>query len=224
MSIPSIITPMNMSLVRDAICQLLANERDKQIELARKSGADEEWIENTLDFTIFPKRFRYPSAEDLPCVYVYFNEGTFPGEEQDIYSNNFLGNLQVEYYAGGVNEIDEDEENIDYSLIKTADTNAEDRLNYLTAQIYKILCSEETNVYKGTDGLVNSFSIAKWKRILTTKETSPAESVLGAMFSFNVGIEEATYYTNTTQIKEFYTKLHIRDEFTPPIIRQILEF
>lgn len=226
MTIQSIITPMNSSLVRDAICQLLANQRDNQIALAQKAKASDDWINQTIDFTIFPKRFRFPDASDMPCVYVYFDEGVFPTDEQDIYENEFVGSLQVEYYACGVNESyveDEDDEN---SLgLKIADSNAEDRLNYLTAQIYKILCSEPTNIYKATDGLVKTFTVRKWERLLTPRDvTSAAESVLAARFTFDVGISEPTYYENTIQIKEFYTKLNIKDEFIDPLTRQILEF
>lgn len=223
MSIPSIITPMNFSLVRDALCQHIANVRDEQIELARKGGASEDWINQTIDFTVFPKRFRFPDASDMPCVFVYFNEATF--EEQDIYETNLLGQLQVEYYTCGINETyREDDENPDLLGLKMADTNAEDRLNYLTAQLYKILNSEPTNVYKATDGLVHSFTVRKWERLLTPRDVpSAAESVLVARFTFDVGINEPTHYENTIDIMEFYTKLNIEDEFIDPLIRQILD-
>lgn len=226
MSIPSIITPMNFSLVRDSICQLLANERDNQIKLAKQGGASEEWINQTIDFTIFPKRFRFPDASDMPCVYVYFNEGIFPTDEQDIFENELVGQLQVEYYTCGINEMfSEDDEDSSCIGLKEADSNAEDRLNYLTAQLYKILCSEPTNIYKATDGLVKTMTVRKWERLLTPRDVpSAAESVLAAKFTFDVGITEPTYYENTNQIKEFYTKLNIEDEFIDPLTRQILEF
>lgn len=226
MSIPSIITPMNFSLVRDSICQLLANERNNQIKLAKQGGASEEWINQTIDFTIFPKRFRFPDASDMPCVYVYFNEGIFPTDEQDIFENELVGQLQIEYYTCGINEMfSEDDEDSSYIGLKEADSNAEDRLNYLTAQLYKILCSEPTNIYKATDGLVKTMTVRKWERLLTPRDVpSAAESVLAAKFTFDVGITEPTYYENTNQIKEFYTKLNIEDEFIDPLTRQILEF
>lgn len=221
MSIPTIITPMNMTLVRDAICQHIVNIRESQKELAIASGADDNWVLQNLNFVVFPKRFRFPNAEELPCVYVYFNEGDFPEDEQDIYENQLVGKLQVEYYAGGINEFDEEEE-ADEQVIATADANAEDRLQYLTAQLYKTLCSEETNVYQATNNLVNSFKPRKWKRILTPKEANSTESVLGAKLEFDVGINEPTYYKNTTLIKEFYTTLKIQDEFIDPLAKIIL--
>lgn len=90
MSINSIITPMNFSLARDAICQLLATERDKQIELAKEGGATEGWIHQTMDFTVFPKRFRYPDVSEMPCVFVYFNRGSFPEAVLISLTNFFL--------------------------------------------------------------------------------------------------------------------------------------
>lgn len=225
MSINSIITPMSFSLARDAICQLLATERDKQIELAKEGGATEGWIHQTMDFTVFPKRFRYPDVSEMPCVYVYFNRGSFPEDRQDLYENEFVGNMQVEYYACGLNEdLTDKTEDEALKLINEAEANAEDRLNYLTAQIYKILFSEPTNLYRATDNIVHSVKLKDWERILTPRDTlGAAEGVLAARFSFELGINEKTYYTNTLNIKEFYTKLQIREEFIDPLIRRIWE-
>lgn len=223
MSISSIITPMNFSLARDAICQLLATERDKQIELAKEGGASDEWVHQTMDFTVFPKRFRYPDVSEMPCVFVYFNRGTFPEDSQDAYENEFIANMQVEYYACGLNEelTDKTEDEI-LKLINKAESNAEDRLNYLTAQLYKILFSEPTNLYRATDNIVHSVRLKDWERILTPRDTlGAAEGVLAARFSFELGINEETYYTNTLNIKEFYTKLQIREEFIDPLIRRV---
>lgn len=215
--IPSIITPMNFTLARDSICQHLANEREKQKELAKETGATDDWISRNINFVIFPKRFRFPDVQDMPCVYVYFNELDFPEDEQDAYCNEALGNLVVEYYAVGLN--DEEESETD----KDADTNAEDRLSYLTSQLYKILCSEATNLYTATGKMIKGFTIKSWKRIITPENDNTAGTVLGAKFEFNVEFSEPTYYANTYEIKEFYTKLNIRDEFIDPFVRVILD-
>lgn len=220
MTIPSIITPMNFSLARDAICQLLANERDAQIALAEGSEAGENWISQNIDFTIFPKRFRFPDAADMPCVFVYFNEMLFPESEQDIYCNSALATLRVEYYATGKSESGINANGEPFE--KTADENAEDRLNYLTAQIYKILCNE-TNVRKGTNNLVVHSLIKKWERILSPENNNSAETVLGAAFTFELGFEEPTYYAQTHEIQEFYISLDIQDEFIDPLVRVLLD-
>lgn len=214
--IPSIITPMNFTLVRDAICQHLANCRENQKELVRASGEGEEWIEKNIHFTIFPKRFRFPDLNDMPCVYVYFNEMNFPESEQDTFENVGVGNLVFEYYAVGLNDDEEAETE------KDADTNAEDRLSYLTAQLYKILCSEATNVYDATAKMIKGFTVKSWKRIVTPENDNTAGTVLGAKFEFNVELDEPTYYANTTEINEFYSKLNIRDEYITPFVQVIL--
>lgn len=221
MTIPSIITPMKFSLVRDAICQLLKNERDAQEELARKTGADENWISQIIDFTIYPKRFRLPDVSDMPCVFVYFNEINFPEGGQDIFENSATGTLRVEYYATGISETGVDESGNKF-FIRTADENAEDRLNYLTAQIYKILCNE-SNVRKGTNDIVSHTLIKKWERILTPEDKNTAETVLGAAFTFELGFDEPTYYVETQEIREFYTTLDIQEEFIDPFVRVILD-
>lgn len=212
---------MNFSLARDAICQLLANERDAQEALASESGADENWILQTLDFTIYPKRFRLPDAGNMPCVFVYFNKMTFPEDGQDIYENFAHANLQIDYYTVGKAETGLNSENQKVTL-KTADENAEDRLNYLTAQIYKILCNEQ-NIKKGTQNLVTRTRIKEWERIITPEEKNSAETVLGASFILELGFNEPTYYCETKEIKEFYTSLSIRGEFIDPFVRIILD-
>ena len=214
--IPSIITPMNFALVRDAICQHLANCRDNQEQLAQDAGQSVGWISKNIHFVIFPKRFRFPDVEEMPCVYVYFNRLDFPESEQDVYCNEAVGNLVVEYYTVGLND-EEDAENF-----KDADTNAEDRLSYLTSQLYKILCSEETNIYTATGKIVRGFKIKSWERIITPESDNTAGTVLGAKFTFDVEFEEPTYYANTTEIQDFYTNLDIRDEYISPFIQLIL--
>ena len=121
--IKTVITPMNFTLVRDSIVQHLVNVRESQKQLAKESGATDLWINQIINFTVFPKRFRFPDVEDMPCVFVYFNEVSFPEDEQDVYNNEAVATLVVEYYAVGLNE---------ESGEQTADSNAEDRLNYLT--------------------------------------------------------------------------------------------
>jgi len=222
MTIPSIITPMNFSLARDAICQMLANERDAQEDLARESGASEDWILQTLDFTVYPKRFRFPDASDMPCVFVYFNEMNFPEDLQDIYCNYSLGNLRVEYYTTGKTETGVNPQTGETVQIRTADENAEDRLSYLTAQLYKILCNE-SNVKKGTNDVVVHTSIKKWERIFTPAENNTAETVVGAAFTLELGFNEPTYYSQTHEIREFYMTLEIKDEFIDPLVRVLLD-
>lgn len=211
MSIESIITPMNFSVLRDVICQHLADERDAQIELALLNGAQESWIEENLNFLIFPKRFRYPDVEDMPCVYIYVDEIVFPQSEQDAYSNTSEVNLVAEYYAVGLNDSEGD-----------ADTNAENRLGYLTAQIYKILCSEETNLYEATGKIIKSFAVKSWKRIKTVQDENTAGTVLGARFEFTLGVEEPTYYANTSEIRDIYTKAKINNQDVDPITRYLI--
>lgn len=217
MSLTTIISPMTFSLVRDALCQLLANERNEQIKIAKSQGYTKKWINQTIDFTIYPKSFRFPDMSQMPCVFVYFNEMDFPEDMQDIYENQAIANLQVDYYAVGKTEYDRNK-----NILKTADENAEDRMNYLTAQIYKILCSEETNVYQGTDNLITNWKIKKWERIISPDDDNTAGSVLGGSFKFEVGFNESTYYAQTLTITEFYTKLKIGDEYKSPIIKTLL--
>ncbi|MBQ9149862.1 hypothetical protein IJX73_02915 [bacterium] len=212
----NLITPMHFTMVRDAICQLLANEREQQKKLAKAAGKNEKEIEQDFDFTIFPKRFRIPDVSEMPCVFVYFDRLDFPEEHQSINENYAHGNLQIDYYCVGKSGSYTDENG--QTIQVPADSNAEDRLNYLTAQIYKILFSEK-NFSKGTDQLVTHVKLNNWRRLLEPDELNQAATVLGGSFSVELGFNEPAYYTDGRLIKEFYFKLNIQDEFIDPFCR-----
>ena len=53
--IKTVITPMNFTLVRDSIVQHLVNVRESQKQLAKESGATDLWINQIINFTVFPK-------------------------------------------------------------------------------------------------------------------------------------------------------------------------
>lgn len=216
-----IIQPMAMTIVRDAICQLLASERDKQIKIAQAQGMSDDEIANLIDFVIYPKRLTFPDVSGMPCVFVYFNQVDFPADQQDIYENYAIANLQLEFYAAGKTETGRDSKGNKY-IIKTDEENAEDRLNYLSAQLYKILNCER-NVSKGTDGLVTHSIVRKWERIKSPEDENSAVCVLGAAYTLELGFSEPTSYLEAAKIKELYMTLDIQDQYIDPLVRIILD-
>lgn len=196
-----IIQPMAMTIVRDAICQLLASERDKQIKIAQAQGMSDDEIANLIDFVIYPKRLTFPDVSGMPCVFVYFNQVDFPADQQDIYENYAIANLQLEFYAAGKTETGRDSEGNKY-IIKTDEENAEDRLSYLSAQLYKILNCER-NVSKGTDGLVTHSIVRKWERIKSPEDENSAVCVLGAAYTLELGFSEPTSYLEAAKSKSY---------------------
>lgn len=216
-----IIQPMAMTIVRDTICQLLASERDKQIKIAQAQGMSDDEIANLIDFVIYPKRLTFPDVSGMPCVFVYFNQVDFPADQQDIYENYAIANLQLEFYAAGKTETGRDSEGNKY-IIKTDEENAEDRLSYLSAQLYKILNCER-NVSKGTDGLVTHSIVRKWERIKSPEDENSAVCVLGAAYTLELGFSEPTSYLEAAKIKELYITLDIQDQYIDPFVRIILD-
>ena len=216
-----IIQPMAMTIVRDAICQLLASERDKQIKIAQAQGMSDDEIATLIDFVIYPKRLTFPDVSGMPCVFVYFNQVDFPADQQDIYENYAIANLQLEFYAAGKTETGRDSEGNKY-IIKTDEENAEDRLSYLSAQLYKILNCER-NVSKGTDGLVTHSIVRKWERIKSPEDENSAVCVLGAAYTLELGFSEPTSYLEAAKIKELYITLDIQDQYIDPFVRIILD-
>lgn len=216
-----IIQPMAMTIVRDAICQLLASERDKQIKIAQAQGMSDDEIANLIDFVIYPKRLTFPDVSGMPCVFVYFNQVDFPADQQDIYENYAIANLQLEFYAAGKTETGRDSKGNKH-IIKTDEENAEDRLSYLSAQLYKILNCER-NVSKGTDGLVSHSIVRKWERIKSPEDENSAVCVLGAAYTLELGFSEPTSYLEAAKIKELYMTLDIQDQYIDPFVRIILD-
>ena len=216
-----IIQPMAMTIVRDAICQLLASERDKQIKIAQAQGMSDDEIANLIDFVIYPKRLTFPDVSGMPGVFVYFNQVDFPADQQDIYENYAIANLQLEFYAAGKTETGRDSKGNKY-IIKTDEENAEDRLSYLSAQLYKILNCER-NVSKGTDGLVSHSIVRKWERIKSPEDENSAVCVLGAAYTLELGFSEPTSYLEAAKIKELYMTLDIQDQYIDPFVRIILD-
>ncbi len=216
-----IIQPMAMTIVRDAICQLLASERDKQIKIAQAQGMSDDEIANLIDFVIYPKRLTFPDVSGMPCVFVYFNQVDFPADQQDIYENYAIANLQLEFYVAGKTETGRDSKGNKY-IIKTDEENAEDRLSYLSAQLYKILNCER-NVSKGTDGLVTHSIVRKWERIKSPEDENSAVCVLGAAYTLELGFSEPTSYLEAAKIKELYMTLDIQDQYIDPFVRIILD-
>jgi len=213
----SLITPMNFVIVKDALSQFLANERDNQIRIAKQKGKDEDWIEQNINFAIYPKRYRMPNAQECPCVIVYFDGAIFPEDEQYCNSNCSEATLNLEMYAVGTNE-DGDYEQI----IKNCDENAEDRLNYLLSQIYKIL-SSEAGFDKGTAGLVTKSILNGWQDIAHPEMINEAYTILGKNLKYILSFQEPTQMITPVEIREIYTTLNIQDEFIDPLVKIILE-
>ena len=181
----------------------------------------EDEITNLIDFVIYPKRLTFPDVSAMPCVFVYFNQIDFPAEQQDIYENYAIGNLQIEFYAAGKTETGTDSSGNEI-IVKTDEENAEDRLNYLTSQLYKIL-NCEANVAKGTDNIVNHSLVKKWERIKSPEDENSAVCVLGAALTLELGFSEPTAYLDAATIKEFYMTLDIQEEYIDPFVRIILD-
>lgn len=204
-----LIRPMAYSLVRDAICQLVANKRDEQIKIALDMGLTPNQIARDIDFTIYPKRFRVPNVEDMPCVYIYFNKTDF--EQVTMDENYALSTLCVDYYCSG--------ENLNNL---SADENACNRLDYLTAQLYNILLSE-CNLINYTNKIVDHQRLKTWELILVPDELNQIATVLGASFKIELGFYEPLLKGTLAKIKEYYISLGINDKFIDPFVRVLLD-
>lgn len=207
----NIIPPMNYVFVRDSICELLASERDNQVEIAHLAGFSDKFIKENIDFTVYPKKYRMPDIEDMPCVFVYIENEDFPEDLQSYGgAGEAIAKIAVEYYAAGTS-----------TFYKSADANADERFNYLTSQIHYILNSED-NADKGTEGFIKHCVFKGWKRVQAPDDLNEAITALGGKFNYEIGINEPANLAKTVNIKELYIKAKIRDEFIDPYIKILL--
>lgn len=208
----NIIPPMNYVFVRDSICELLASERDNQVKIAHLSGFSDKFIKENIDFTVYPKKYRMPDIEDMPCVFVYIENEDFPEDLQSYGgAGEAIAKIAVEYYAAGTSTFD-----------KSADANADERFNYLTSQIHYILNSED-NADKGTEGFIKHCVFKGWKRVQAPDDLNEAITALGGKFNYEIGINEPANLAKTVNIKELYIKAKIRDEFIDSYVRILIQ-
>lgn len=208
----SLIPPMNYVFVRDSVCELLAAERDNQIEIAALAGFSEDFIKQNIDFTVYPKKYRLPDISDMPCVFVYIENEDFPADLQSYGgAGEAVAKLAVEYYAAGAS-----------TNTTSADANADTRFNYLSSQIHYILNSED-NADKGTKGFVQNCVFKGWQRVQAPDDLNETVTVLGGKFSYDINIEEPAKLAKTVTIQDLYIKAHIRDEFIDPYVRILQE-
>lgn len=204
----TLIPQMNYVFVRDSFCELLAAERDNQIKIAHLSGFSDNFIKENIDFTVYPKKYRMPDIEDMPCVFVYIENEDFPEDLQSYGgAGEAIAKIAVEYYAAGTSTNE-----------TPADTNADNRFNYLSSQIHYILNSED-NADKGTEGFIKHCVFKGWHRVQTPDDMNEAITVLGGKFNYEIGINEPANLAKTIKIRDLYIKAHIRDEFIDPYVR-----
>ena len=210
----TIIEPLVCSVVRDCVAKLLADERDNQIEIAKKAGLSDEYIGKYIDFTIFPKRFTAPEYSDMPCVYIYFDDAKFPEEEQFHHVNTCKSVLNFEMYVAGTHVLSEDKK----TLLVDGEEIAEDRLMYLLAQVYKVVSSEKA-YYLGTEDLVHGVVNMGWKRIAAPQKENQTHCTSGILLQYSVSFEEPTKMLKGNKLAEICIALRSGDEFINPLLK-----
>lgn len=217
MALKYLIQPMNFVLVKNAIASLIANERDNQILLAQQAGKTEDEIANDFDFTVYNSLWRPLDVKGMSAVAVYFDNSSFPTNRQYGDENWSEANFNIDCFAVGQNGINEFGE-----VSITAEQAADNRLNYLISQIYKIVCAER---YwdKNSNGIVKNPFIVSVNRIIELGMENEESVVLGARITLRLEFNEPTEQIEGVELKNLIFNLKIRDEFISEFVSIIKE-
>jgi hypothetical protein len=207
-----LITPMNFIVIRDAIAEVIAKERDEQLVIAKADGYTQAEIANNINFGVYSALWRPLSIEDMPAVAVYSDNMNFPADLSYGSQNYNHATFNIDCYAVGQNGVDEFGE-----IVRTAEQNADTRLNYLVSQIYKILFSE-TNWKKNTANLVTASFITGVFRIQESELNNETQGVLGYRIQLRIEFNEPTQIISGVELKQIYFSLKIRDELIDPFV------
>ncbi len=208
-----LITPMNYTIVKDAIASLLLNERDNQVSIAEAQGMSESDIYNLINFEVYSALWRPLSVDDMPAVSVYAESISFPTDRQYGDENWAEVIYNIDCFTVGQNA-----ENEYGEIVKSAEQIADERINYLLSQVYKVLCGE-ANFYKNAKGIVKNPFVLSMTRISTPELENEKYVGLGKRLQFRLEMPEPTELLSLVEIKEIYIKLNVRDEVIDPFIR-----
>lgn len=198
---------MHFDLVKASIASLLVSERNEQLSLLATAGATQSDIDNNYDFNVFKDMFSFPDASQLPCVNLYNARGTFDSGKSYTDSKWHVYSLAVDIYSISTSEPDAD-----------ADALASKRLDYLWAQTFQILGSEE-NWHKGLKDIIRSTKITSWEqKLIKTGGKDTAEAILAIQATLELQFEEPTEIFIGEALETLVASLEINDEFISPYV------
>lgn len=207
-----LITLMREDIFQDLLAEMFQKEVDNQVAIAQSRGYDNDFIAANIQFNVFNHNYRQADISEMPCIYIFFERSEFKPDNQFLDENTSTSKLIIELYAGGVNSEDE----------KTADCNADKRLQYLRSQIYKIFMSEAAETFRCNYGIRETL-VKSWERIIPKNLGDSIQTVLAGRWIFEMTFDEPTKQLDGREIKEIYLGLKIRDEFINPLVRILLD-
>lgn len=205
----SVIDPLLMQSVQDGMVALLKAEiaNQESLYLALPGSTQEIW-DNDYKINQIVSGLNYPKDEgDFPLVNVYF-------EKVLEATNDNLKDVQADYML-----------NLDlYCFRKTAedgsgnvidgDTGADRRMNYLIAQVYKML-EAQINWWKGAFDFFESIAFIEWKKDVNhpnVQGIATAIPPLMARIVYSVKITESKEVNSGFNVNQFLTTLNVDDK------------
>lgn len=210
----NLITPSKRTFAVDLIAEIIASERDNQINIAKTLGKPETWIDKNIFFNVNNHEFRSAEVSEMPSIYLYFDRTDYENR-QSMSKLPSKNQLIVEAFASGQNKTDNDG-----NIIMSADAAADYRLEYLQAQVVQIMMSEMAENIRCRAG-ISSTIIKSVERTYYPEKDNTTESVVSSKLVFEIEFEEKAKYLTTTEIKELYIANHIRDELVSVLIKEL---
>lgn len=207
-----LITSMREDVFQDLLAEIFQKEIENQVIVAQDLGYDENFIDANIKFNVFNHNYRQADISDMPCIYLFFERSEFKETGQFLDENTATSKLIIEAYAGGVNSGDG----------KSADYNADKRLQYLKSQIYKIFMSEAAETFRCNFGIGETL-VRTWERIVPKNLGDSIQTVLAGRWIFEMTFDEPTKQLEGHEIEGIFMGLQVRDELINPMVKIMLD-
>jgi hypothetical protein len=214
--IDTLILPMVFTSVVDKVVDILVLERDEQKRLAAEAAFTPEEIESQIDFKIFKNKWNSLNVnQEETFINIYPQQESFPIHRQ--FHNHFTSDLALNlelYAARGSIKIEREGENDD---IIAGDELAEFRLEYLIAQVLKILGSEKWNLL-GLKGIVEKMTFSNWVRIEEPELENEQKTLLGVRIQLNVEFKETFQNVRGNELNSLLQNTRINNKLIEPLV------
>ncbi len=192
----NLIEPSKISIVQKNVFEIIQKEIENQVQLAKQTKKDDEFIKNWIDFKIIQdENYKLDAEEQEDQTIVNLFWSNVESRENSVISYRLTYDLIFDLYIIR-NQTDEEKSYI-----------ANQRIDYLAIQIMKILGANE-NYFKGSRELIEFFRFQNLNKNIQVEKTTQAISF--SRLEFSVGITEENIVKEGKAIEGFNYLLNIK--------------
>lgn len=203
-----IIPDLSYKTAELAIAAILQAEMNNQETLLLDAGKTQEEIDNDYKFSVKRGLYYPKDASEMPLVNVYMQSAT-PDQQ---YSDGCMLDYTVviDMYVCRM------EEEANDGTISSGEKAANDRLDYLISQVFRIL-ENEANYYKGFSGIYEKTNIQSIQKSVNEMDNVAYASMM-ARLQYKITITENTEQLQGFDIDGFLIHLNLDGKDTNDIL------